>query len=339
MPPPRRTRLFAVLAAPLLALAAAPARAEPPEPDAAVAAANKAAARTKAARALQLFDERRWAEAFEAFKEADDLYHAPTLTLAMAQCQRNMGRLLAARALYQHLVDEPLPPDAPEKFLRAPITARSELAALDGRIPKVAIAVTGPGADRARIQIAGVPHLATELASDRQLDPGDHVISAETDGGGSARLAFHLTEGASSRVDLVLSTARPPVIKWAGLTDGRSPFPVAAGILLGLGGAVAAGGGGAGIVALLKSDDIRSRCQTIGTTLHCLVADVPERNQAQALSTTSIVGLAAGGALLVTGTVLAVVRPGARTPQSRPAEPPPIEVHAGPGSLLIRGRF
>jgi len=349
-PPPSRSLragLLVAVAGSLLALSAAPARAETRAPDAVAEAANKAAARARAARGLELFDQKRWPEAFAAFKEADDLYHAPTLTLAMAQCQRNQGRLLSARALYQRLLDEPLPRDSPEKFLQAPVTARRQLAALHASFPRLAVAVTGPAAVSARIQLDGVPRSAAELASGVEIDPGDHVISAETDGGGRARLELHLVEGATSRVELVLTPAGAPVIKQVSVTDPGPPFPAAAAILLGLGGAAAAAGTGTGVAALLKSADIRSRCQTVGSTLHCLAADAPERDQASALRATSIAGFTAGGALLLTGAVLAVVRPALARPGVRSAraalpQRPPLEVVdvlAVPGAISIGGRF
>jgi hypothetical protein len=335
-------RLLAGLLPAILAFTPVPARAEPQGPDTATPA-DKDAARAKAAHALELMDQKRWSDALEAFKEADELYHAPTLTLAMAQCERAMGHLLAARVLYQRLVDEPLEHDAPDQFRRAQLTSKRELAALEARIPKVAVAVTGPGAERARIQVDGTPLQAAELAVGRALDPGDHVISAATDEGGSARLGFHLAEGGTSRVDLVLSPARPPTIKVAAAADKPATFPVAAAVLLGLGGAVLAGGAATGIVAMTDSNDIRSRCQTVAGTLHCLASDASERDQAKTLATTSIVGLAAGGAMVVAGTVVALVRTRARPAsalwRASPPLAPPVEIDVGPRALLIRGRF
>jgi hypothetical protein len=339
--------LFALL----LAGAPAPARAEPQGSDTSATQASKDSARAKAAHALELMDQKRWSEALDAFKEADELFHAPTLTLAMAQCERAMGHLLAARVLYQRLVDEDLATDAPDQFRKAQLTSKRELAALEARIPKVAVSVTGPGAEHARIQVDGTPLRAAELAAGRALDPGDHVIAAETDEGGSARLGFHLAEGGTSRVDLVLSPARPPTIKVVPGLEQRSTFPIAAAVLLGLGGAGLAAGAGTGIVAMTDTNDIQSRCRTIGGTLHCLASDAPERDQARTLATASIVGFAAGGAMVLAGTIVALVRTRARPASSNPAAslraPPPdrlrlaspIEFDAGPRSLLIRGRF
>ncbi|WP_437809438.1 tetratricopeptide repeat protein [Sorangium sp. So ce1078] len=109
-------------------LAAAPALAAPP-PDGASAEAQQLA-RTRAHEGLKLYGADRWQEAFEVFKEADRLYHAPTLVLYMARCQRKLGQLEAARDLYEQVLAEPLPEDPPPAFLDARKDAETELAAV-----------------------------------------------------------------------------------------------------------------------------------------------------------------------------------------------------------------
>ncbi|XXX74547.1 tetratricopeptide repeat protein [Sorangium sp. So ce134] len=109
-------------------LVAAPALAAKP-PDSGSAEAQQLA-RTKAHEGLKLYGADRWEEAFEVFKEADRLYHAPTLVLYMARCQRKLGRLEAARDLYDQLLAEPLPEDPPAAFLDARKDAETELAAV-----------------------------------------------------------------------------------------------------------------------------------------------------------------------------------------------------------------
>ncbi|WP_437314918.1 tetratricopeptide repeat protein [Sorangium sp. So ce385] len=109
-------------------LAAAPALAAKP-PEAASAEAQQLA-RTKAHEGLKLYGADRWQEAFEVFKEADGLYHAPTLVLYMARCQRKLGRLEEARGLYEQVLAEPLPDDPPAAFLDARRDAETELAAV-----------------------------------------------------------------------------------------------------------------------------------------------------------------------------------------------------------------
>ncbi|MFT3772714.1 MAG: tetratricopeptide repeat protein [Minicystis sp.] len=304
----------------LCALAPAPAAAQP------TVSAAKAAAREKAAQGLSLFEAKRWAEAYAIFKEADDLYHVPTLTLAMAQCQSALGRLIEARDLYRRVLDEPVAPDAPEPIRKARVTAAGDLAALERRIPVLTVTITGPDADRARVEIDGAPASARDLAVGRAIDPGEHIVSAVTDGGGSARLTVKLPEGARTQVELAI---RAPGS--AAASADRPGSMVPAGVAFGLGGAGVAAGAITGIVARIKSNDIRGRCQTIDGALHCLAADIPARDTAIALRTASTAAFVAGGAALAAGTVLAIVRPGGGKA--------PVEVTAGVGSIGIRGRF
>lgn len=311
------------------ALASSPcagARADEPDPPAKAASdADRDAAREKAAAGLDHFEAKRWAEAYAAFEEADRLFHAPTLTLAMAQCQEAMGRLIAARALYRKVFDEPLSPGAPEQFKNARATAQDALDALAKRIPKLTVTVTGPDAERARVRIDGAEVSARALAAGRELDPGDHVVTAETEGA-SARLAVALPEGAATRAELALKPPSP-----AQPAKARPGSLLPAGIAFGVGAAGLAAGAATGIAALSIGDDIRSRCRTIGGERHCLAADIPARDAASALATASTVGLVAGGAAALTGVVLAIVRPGGG---SRP-----VEISASPGSVHVRGSF
>ncbi|WP_437587384.1 tetratricopeptide repeat protein [Sorangium sp. So ce1000] len=121
-------------------LAAAPALGAKP-PDGASAEAQQVA-RTKAYEGLKLYGADRWQEALEAFQEADRLYHAPTLVLYMARCQRKLGRLEVARDLYEQVLAEPLPEDPPTAFLEARQDAETELAGV--RAALEATAAKGP---------------------------------------------------------------------------------------------------------------------------------------------------------------------------------------------------
>ncbi|MGK4002438.1 tetratricopeptide repeat protein [Sorangium sp. So ce1036] len=125
-------------------LATAPAfSAEPP--DRATESAQELA-RAKAHEGLKLYGADRWQEAFEAFQEADRLYHAPTLVLYMARCQRKLGKLTDARALYEQVLAEPLPDDAPPAFLDARRDAEVELDAVRAALAPPAAAAPPPAA-------------------------------------------------------------------------------------------------------------------------------------------------------------------------------------------------
>ncbi|MEZ4302423.1 MAG: hypothetical protein R3B70_46275 [Polyangiaceae bacterium] len=316
----------AALALPALALPA-PARAEGPvsnAPNAPLPADPKEAARAKAALGLTHFEASRWPEAYAAFAEADSLFHVNTLTLAMAQCQERMGKLLAARDLYRRVASEPVPPTAEAPIRKAQSTATASLESLALRIPKLVLTLRGQEADRARVQIDGLDIPLSEVAIGRELDPGDHVVTAETEGGLSARLAVPLPEGATTRAELVL---RPAPVAAEKPAPRGSLLP--AGVAIGIGSLSLAAGAAMGVISIQTSDDIRSRCRTIAGDLHCQAADIPARDTGRTLATGSTIALVAGGAAFVTGAVLGIVRPGGEQ----------VQVSVTPTSIELRARF
>lgn len=118
-------RLVASTLAFLLLLAPAAALAE--APSTAVTSGNRELALEKARQGLELYRAEQWQEAAERFREADQLHHAPTLVLYLARCQRKLGKLAEAQALYEQILAEPLPQDAPAPFHQAHRDAAIEL--------------------------------------------------------------------------------------------------------------------------------------------------------------------------------------------------------------------
>lgn len=293
----------------------------------------RSTARARGEQGLKLYEAKRWAEAFTAFREADELYHAPTLTLFMGHCQRSQGSLVEARALYTKLANEPVPVAAPDQFRKAQAQARAELDLLIARIPRLIVVATGPNADAAQIEIDGVVVDRGELAAGKLLNPGSHSVLARTPSSSSSH-SVTLAEGEEERIELAL-VARD--------LDGARPAPDSAAARRGslVPGVVALGAGGVGLaigaitgaIAAGKIGDIKSRCRTIDGAEHCLLADIPARDSAQTLITVSTIGLVAGGAALLAGTALIILRPGGRVASAH------LELDAGPAAIHLRGSF
>jgi hypothetical protein len=322
-----RAQLTALLAAAALAVSApGSARAD------ATPEATRTAARARGEQGLQLYEAKRWAEAFTAFHEADDLYHAPTLTLFMGHCRRSQGALVEARALYTKLANEPVPVAAPEQFRKAQAQARAELDLLAPRIPKIIAVVTGPSAASAQIEIDGIAVDAAELAAGKSFDPGPHTLVAHTATATSRRVVT-LAEGEEDRLELVLVASDPgpdrPKDHEPPATRG-SIVPGVVGIGVGVVGLTI--GAITGGVASGKIGDIKSRCRIIDGAQHCLVADIPARDSAQTLITASTIGLVAGGIALAAGVTLVILRPGGGGPAAASLE-------IGPTAIHLRGSF
>jgi tetratricopeptide (TPR) repeat protein len=84
---------------------------------------------------VQLYEQGRWDEALEHFREAESLYHSPVFILYTARALRNSGRLRDARDAFQKLVNERLEPPAPELWHQAQRDALAELSELEANIP------------------------------------------------------------------------------------------------------------------------------------------------------------------------------------------------------------
>jgi hypothetical protein len=318
-----RSQWLVALAFAIPCLSAAPSFAAPPARGADDA---QATARAQGEQGLRLFEASKWEEAYAAFQAADALYHAPTLVLYMARCRRNQGKLLEALALYEKVAAEPVPRGAPDQFAKAVASARGELDILKLRVPSVRVSVSGAPAAQTRVTIDGAQVSSAEQDAGKQLDPGDHEVVAEAGGAASARKTITLTAGESAWVELVLQ--KPVKPSAAPAAGSRVPAVIA----FGVGGAGVAVGAITGSLALVKINDIRSRCSADG---HCLKSDQPEADKAKVLITASTVGFVAGGVGLAAGTLLWILRPGA----AKAKEQASTHVEIGIGSIAIGGRF
>jgi len=135
-------------------------------------------ARSKAQEGLKLYGADRWSEALGAFREADRLYHAPSVTLYIARSQRKLGQLLDARTTYDQILAEDLPKDASPQFVQAHVEAGRELEALKARIPTLQVVVAGVPAGEALVLLDGAPLAEGK----RELDPGTYTVEVQRRG-------------------------------------------------------------------------------------------------------------------------------------------------------------
>jgi hypothetical protein len=271
-------------------------------------------ARTKGEEGLAAYGNKQWQQAYDAFKVAESLFHAPTLVLYMARCQANLGKLLEARAFYEKIAVETIPKNATPAFRDAIKTAQSELEALRPRIPSIEIVVTGVAADAAHVTIDGATVPPDDVSKKRDLDPGAHTISATADNARPLTRTVTLAEGAAVKVELPFEigttgpaapTAAPAPS--APATPADRPGSMIPGIIaLGVGAAGLGVGAVTGVMTLGKASDVTANCD--GT--HCLTADQEKADSARLLGTISTIAFIAGGVCVAGGAVLLVLRPG-----------------------------
>lgn len=333
----RRSRplLLGVLALSVLSWAAPSAAQEETAGDSALGQIQDVA-RVKAEEGLALYAEARYAEAYERFRIAEDLFHAPTLVLYMAHCQRELGKLLEARALYERVAAETVAEDAPPAFREAPATAQASLDELSPRIPKLELVVVGAAAESAYVTLDG--RRAALSPATVEVDPGTHRIDASATGARTVVMQVEVAEGGTQRVEIQLEPvasatppAPPPVPPPARPPE---PGPLAPALVaFGVGAAGLAVGGVAGAVVLGEVDRIRESCDGD----RCPRSLEADRDDVRPLATVSTLGFVLGGAGVAAGVVLLVWRPGG-TPGSS-ASIGRLSASVGPSSVTLRGAF
>ncbi|MBI4951354.1 MAG: hypothetical protein HY908_04930 [Myxococcales bacterium] len=291
--------------------------------------AERARARELGEQALSSYERSDWTAAYERFEQANALVPAPTFQLFMARCKRKQGELGRARALYEAVASQALAADANEQFKQAKTDAQRELAELIARIPSLVLGVSGAPAAGVRVTLDGRAVAPEDLGRPMAVDPGAHEIVASSPGAPDVKRRVDLGEAVTEKVELAFAPASAAAP--AGASEG-SLAPAA--VTFVLAGAALVMGGVTGGLALAKVDDLKSRC----TDGHCPVADQPEADKVPLLGTLSTVGFAVGGAGLLVGIVLAVVRPGGSDGADAP-EAAALELRIAPQGLGLAGSF
>ena len=324
MRPSQRARSLGMLVLVASTAWALPAGAQPRAPTSPSAQADRERARALGEEGLEHFAAGRWQEAHDRFERADRLFHAPTLTLYMARCQAKLGRPLAARALYERLLAEPVPPSAPKPFLEAQASARTELAEVEARVGRLTVVVTGGDA---AVAIDGVAVEGADRAR-RPVEPGEHTIEVTSPGQAPVRRTVTVAEGAEETVSISVSPAAAPPPPPPHEVEEGSMVPAL--VAFGVGAAGLGVGSVTGILALSKASELKDQCD--GN--RCAAALETDRDAVDTLSTLSTIGFVVGGVGVATGVVLLVVRPGGED-----AETTAWRATVGPGRFDVRGAF
>lgn len=284
---------------------------------------TKEQARIEGEAGLKAFGDQKYADAFEHFKKADSLFHAPTLVLYMARCEDKLDKPIEARELYRNLITEAIRPNAPKQFKEAQGDAKRELAEVEKRIAHVRVTVQGDPNAAFTVDGASVP--ASELAAGKEIDPGTHSIQA-TGQGKIATKQVTVLPGANDAIAL----AYPAPVVQAPPREHRKGSLLPAEIAFGVGGAGLVFGAITGIVSTSKTSSVKSDC--VGNT--CPAADRSKADSAQTFATMSTAGFFVAGIGAAAGVVLLVVRP--KIGASASVE---VQGKATPNGLELDGRF
>jgi hypothetical protein len=145
--------------------------------------AERAAARELFKEGDELQRAGKFSDALDKFQRAQRVYSAPTNELRIAQCQAAVGQLVEAAESYRATLRMPVPAGSPKAFDAAVEQAKTELAQLEPRVPKLVVQVS-PANSNPQMLIDGQSVSAALIGEPLPLDPGSHRVRITAQGFG-----------------------------------------------------------------------------------------------------------------------------------------------------------
>lgn len=272
--------------------------------------ASEEDSKTLFAQGRKLRAEGKCEEAVTAFRRALELYPSGLGALRnIAECEEKIGMYAAARRDWWDLRRAALQTNEP-KYDGWEAAAEKAYNALDAKVPKIIIKLTGERLDDAKVVLDGKPVDPRLLGVEIERDLGAHTIEVFFDNVAPLTSKVTLGEGARETVTIEVPSAAPAPKKRQGQEDTgaasmKGPLRSAGFAALGVG---AVGVVGAAIVIAVRAgslSDIKSTCPDYETT-RCPDAlkgsystGVTTSTLANVFGSVAIAGVGAGVTLLV----------------------------------------
>ncbi|HEY4013238.1 MAG TPA: hypothetical protein VGM06_07860 [Polyangiaceae bacterium] len=311
---------------------------------------DRASARLLAADGVQMAAGGDCAGAVDRLSRAESIVHAAATAVPLAQCEIQLGKIIAGTELLIRVVNEPLPPNPPPGAIEAKKRAQTALDAAQPRIAKLRIHVDRPSADATGLEVTvdaqAVP--AVLVDGDLPVDPGTHHVAARQPGLAPAEADVTVADGEARALVLRLDPlppAVPPASPAPGVAPGEgsgatppamegpanSSRSTTAFVLYTAAGAGLFLGAGFGVAALVTKSNLDAECA--GTLCPASAqSDIGALHTDAILSTVGF-GIAAAGVLA--GTVVLL---GARDVHA-PSTSITLHPWLGPGSMGVAGIF
>lgn len=264
----------------VLSLSSSALAATPKERGEAATLSNKAKAAARA---------KRFEEAVDLLRRADQLDPTPQRKLDLARSLVELGKLVEASSLLNNVVNDGA---ASRGYKEA---AKKQLAQVEPRIPWLSVHVVGPTTG-VHVEVDGKEAQADVEAP---VDPGAHSVGADADGYESGDTRVNVKEGEHKQVTITLTAvtkAEEPKPKSSGGT--KAPAIVAFSV-----GAVGIGVGAVfGVLAFDETNKAKQFCD--GNKCPARPEVVSARNTAIANGNVSTVGFVVGGVGVAAGVIL-----------------------------------
>lgn len=293
----------------------------------------RTAARDLATQGAQAFEAGDYAQASDFFRRAHELVPAPSIALLRARSLAKLGQLLEAIDIYEQTARFKLAEDAPEAYLQAVDTARSEMEEVRHRLPRLKLILTGLSSnEHAQVSMDDKATPDALLGVERPINPGQHRIEARVGGQLRATRELSIVEGQSYQVDLDVRPAEPPkpvapapVVSAPAPERPRSWQRTGGFVALGVGALGLGIGTYTGIVALNHKSDLDSVCKP-----NCPASSADDIDAFRTNRTISYVSFGVGIAAAATGVALLTF--------GKPSEEH-LAIRALPAGLQIGGRL
>lgn len=306
-----------------------------------VSADSKAAARDLAIEGIQLAQSGKCEEALPPLERAEKLYHAPTILTWIGECQLQLGRLVEGTENLNRVAREQLAAGSPAAYATAQERARKLSAEATPRIAKLTIDLTPAHVEGLTITIDGAPVSTALVGAPRPTDPGEHTIVVTAPGYRRIEQAVELSEGAKESVQLTLvidpnapkePTKTPPAEAAPTATSSGSTQRTWGWITVGVGGALLAGGGVTGMMAIGAKNEL-----SCANNLCSSQDDIDKLSEANTLALTSTILFGVGGAAVATGVIL-LLTGSDEAPQAQVGSAT-VSPTLGLGSVGLNGTF
>jgi len=309
------------------------------------------AARSLASQGKEALDKSDWERARDLFHRAYTLVPAPTIALYEGRALVKLHRLVEAEEAFMRAARTSLDAESPEPFRKAVHDAEDDLLALRGRMPKVTIVTSGPGASDPQLSVTldGRPLASALVGVELPIDPGDHTLHAVVPGGQPTELAFSVVEKQRQRVELAVangqaSAAPKPIVVATPAAappappepqPAPSPWHKRAGLIVG---GVGVAGLATGIITGILAGNRYSAAEQECTDHTCVEGSAgwDAVQSFRTLRTLSTVGYIVGGVGLAAGTTLFLTAPSQPTNSARARS---VNVWVSASSVGVAGDF
>lgn len=257
-------------------------------------------------KAVDLSEQRNYAEACPLLAESQKLDPRASTLFALADCERLGDKIASAVEHFKAYLAEynAMKGDVRKRHNQRANSARGYIKSLEPQVPMLKLSFPKGIPGEFIVTIDGKTVDRILLDKDIPVNPGDHLILVQVPGRTDSEQRIAIAVKEKKAIDLVVGPEAPPIDD-SDKSPRASPKKKLGFILLGTGAAGLIFGGVMGVLAVGKKNIVGEHC----TGLNCDADGFAAVNQGRAFGNLSTVGFAAGGVLAAVGAVLVITAP------------------------------